>query len=548
MNRPFLIKCIGYGAALLSLMLSGACTGDDKQGSGGLEGPVTIPTTIDTRSVEWDYEGDGIQTIRIIYWKNGAQALMSNQLYGPADFTQDGTAGNNIYGTKEFELFPGAYDFMVIANEKAYGPDLAAASTFADLERIITSKINLESGEAGGYPAGTIIPESTMVPFTRYCYMKGVQIGNNMSGDPVNIVSTDGGATWQSGLTFKMTRLASRINISIRKMTGVGTTDSDVRDRFSITALRLLRVPNYAYMIPSVFTDNVFNSLLWYEYNPDAGEENDFFELNNNGGVEDPTGKTTFTYDPYPGVGEKQIYVRSNRVNIVFPEYIMANNANWEAAVVLEVRGNYEQFDVDDVNGNGDDWLPTIEDVWTLIPLQTGGTVLNPTYDFLRNHDYHVMLTITKIANFSFVPHVTLAVSDWSTDGDAYINAGNANLSANGRWTAGAADGGGSLYVDENQYVEYTLSFSRSGGDPSPVNWKAVLSNPVDFELITTGGAATQGYTRPGDEVKIRVAPRAPFTQLQSTKIYINVDDGAGGVKKLPIEPTDKYTIYKTPQ
>ena len=540
----FLMLCLPFILAVAGCSRDEAAPGARKQDDGA---PVKIGIKVDTRAVDAEYPGDEIGSIRLIYWKIDSETLLYNELLLPADFDEDTTPGNGIYATRELELYPGSYGFLAVSNPKGYDAALGAATTVAQLKNIQTNKIASESGSVpiDEFPPGVIVEEGTLVPFTRMAYLPAVRIGNYMTGETDKQVSTDGGSTWREDIPLALTRILSRINISVRKMTGTGSSVgiSHVKDRIYITGLRLLHVPNYSYMFPRAFDGTLYNSIKWYEFDRDNGvrEPNDFFEDNNAPTYTPPSGPAVPNYE-YPA-GSGNYYVRSSRQNIVLPEYVMSDRFSERNAVLLEVRGDYEMW-----NETNNDWDAPIEDVWALIPIQTGDVGGNPVYDLQRNKDYHIMLTLTRMGNLNFKPEVVVSVSDWDKDNDGYFNGGNSNVSVTGYWSVGGANPSGELYVGMGQEIEYTFSFTRTDNDQSLVSWKATLSNPVDFNLTSNGGAVTEGHARPGVEYKVRVTPSAASNTQKQTKLYINIDDGEGGVIRLPLNTADNYVIYQIPQ
>jgi hypothetical protein len=502
--------------------------------------PVILRVPV--RSVSFE-QGDNIQDIRIIYWRSGTDRILSNTLYAATDFTLDTGGSAERYGTLELSIQPGLYDFMAVANEKTLSAALAAATTVSELNAIKVSQVEPEGGAAiDGYPPGVIVEDRTLMPFTRVSLLRGVRIGNVVD-DSSGQISLDGGMTWGSELPFRLIRYSARINLYIRKMTGVGAAAgiSNVNDRFFITALRLLHLPNNATLIPSAYTENAYNSMRWYEWDEsEPREANDYFTLNNNGGVEDPDGTSgvaTYTYM----VGEdKQIYVRSNRLDIMIPEYLPTDPYDAQSSMTLEIRGDYEPWDEE--SGS---YPMVMENVWAIVPLPTGGDTDAPTYEINRNKDYHVMLTVGTARNYTFNPDVTIVVSDWDMDTEGYFNGGNANLSLSGSWSNATPDSEGKITLAEGAYAQYSFAFARGTGDNSIIRWRASLTNPVDFKLTSDGGSVAEGYARAGDVCKVSVSPKVASDLQPHTKLYINVDDGAGGTISLPLNAADTYTIHQ---
>lgn len=535
-----------YGLTALCIfaatMLFPGCIKEQRTGSTANGDPVDISVKVPTRSVNWK-EGDGIDDIRIIIWEIGDGRVVHNEEYLPADFTPDATPGNNVYGTLQLTLAPDIYGILVFANQKEYRAALAGVTSHNDLAALRVSQIIGTGENVGDYPAGTIKPESKFFPFPRICHLPRVHVGNNMTTETNKQVSIDGGATWLENLPIALEYSSAKINISLRKMTGTGTDGSHVNDRFYITALRLLHVPNYAYMISAPYTGTEYNSMQWYQWKEgDARDNNDYFIDNNNGDVSNAPGDPGYDSNlPETFSYQGGIYIRSNHRDIAIPEYIMADNTLVEQSVVLEVHADYEKWNpaLNDGAGGYDDVL---EDVWSIVPLYTDEIAGVRTYNMLRNKEYHVLLTLTQIENFNFTPQVTLLASDWDQSAEGNFNAGNENVSLTGSWVTGSPNSENEIYVGTNSTVAYKFAFQRPGGDNSIIRWNAVLSNPVDFKLAGTTG----GYARPGDEITVEVGPVAASHVRNATKLYINIEDGVGGVIKLGLDRD--YTIYQTPQ
>ena len=529
---------------VVSSMLAGSCV---REGFGDSE-PVPVKLTLPTRLVDFgDYEEDDIVSLRLIIFRAGQeQCIMNELIYPSGDFDPDTTTpqgdpdGTGIFGEKELSLPQGIYDFFLMANEAKeyadYGEKLIAVNTRRDLESIRVSEINVSGAEdVGGYPAGLILLEEDVVPFPRAVYRKNVYIGNNVTNDAANQVSLDGGQTWQSELPLTLQRISAKMNIGIRKQTS-DTTDelgnplTSVNDVFYITDIRLLHVPSYAYLLSKEYDGTFYNSIEWYKWVPDDSkpnrgrEENDYFTENT----------TT--------------YARSNRRDVVIPEYLLGDSTDEERAIVLEVRGDYYRYKEGETVIGEIDTYESYGDVQWITPLNFG-TATAPDYQTRINNAYDVLITITQPQNFTFTPYVTLLVSGWEQDTEGYYNTGNGNVYLSGYWTAGQPNGSGILYVDMGDYVEYTLTFNRTDpDDKSIIRWKAVLSNPVDFRLLTSGDAVTGGYARAGDQCKIRVSPTALSSRENTTELHINIDDGIGGIIKLPLNPHTTYSIHQNPR
>ncbi len=552
-------KCYFTAFALLTLLLCGCIRegGDNKSGKKELvKVRVDIPNLgsswSDTRADEPEIKPDGIDEVYMIVFDTDGNVVRRHTFTNDPDGTVEIPGGSDVVSVEhEIELLSeSVYDFFFAANMDGYYSALDQVQTVQDLKTIQISKISPASDPSSTvpeYPEGELNYEKWLNPFPRTTYVSGVWVIEDPVGSGYGKVSYDGN-NLESSFEVFVDRIAPKINLSIRKMTG-DKPGTYPEDRIYITDLRVLRVPNFAYMISSPYTGSAFNTMVWYEWVANPGlpnegkEDNDYFTENNNGNV---GGTGIYTYNP-PGGGDTQYYTRSNRVDVVIPEYIMADNTIEQNAIVLEMRGDYEQW-VPDGQGGGE-YAPAFEDVWTLLPLYTGensgGTKV---YDFKRNNEYHFLITITGVANYEFQPNVTLVVSGWDNENDPNYNGGNENVSLSGNWTFGNGSDTSDIYVNANSYVEYTFSFSRTGSDNAKVNWRAALSNPVDFNLLTTGGALTGGWASPGDVIKVRVAPTAASSEANMTKLYINIGDGNGGTIKLALDPSDRYVIHQNPQ
>lgn len=533
----------------VSAAILGGCVNDEERTSYQDDGdPILFDVTLPSkRLIAWD-ENDGIEEIRLIILAAYDGKIIHNEKLTLDDFDLDET-DSDIYGTHPLTLYPGMYDFLMVANEKEkYASRLANARTKSDLEAIKITEMNVADDDmSGDWPAGEIIYEDNVLPFTRAKYLSGVLIGNNMTLDKSKQVSLDG-VNWRSDLPIALERIAARINISLRKLTGVDDPAGHEDDRFFVSSMRLLHVPSYAYMLSSVFDGSQFCTLDWYKWIPDESkendgrEDNDYLFLNNNGGVSndpgspgyDPALADTYTIDG-------RIYVNSNRRNVVLPEYIMSDPGSKERAVVLEIRGDYQSW-----NSETGKYNDAFENVWGFVPIVTGSADGNQTFSIKRNHDYHLLVTITQVSNFNFVPEITVVETEWSQDGEGHINiGGNGRVTLeNAGWTRGNPDGSGNVAVEANGYVEYTFAFGRPAGDQSVVRWKAALLNPVDFYV---DDSRSGGYALPGETIAVRVYSRGPVTETVSSKLYINIDDGLGGTIRMPLDAADSYTIVQNP-
>lgn len=534
MNKTYK-KFLGF-VILLSAILIGSCAKDDIDNTG-----KNVPVTLEfiSRSVEFDYDEDDITSLRLIVFRAGQEkCVMNNLIYvkdGGYDFDLDTNPSNDgVFGQKELELPQGIYDFFLMANESTgvedYAGKLTNVETRKQLYDITISNVDLGSStEVGGYPSGKLILEEDVIPFPRSAYMKNVHIGNNVTNS-TDMVSLDGGRTWQSELPLELTQIAAKFNIGIRKMTA---TDTDLstheKDAFYITDIRLLHIPSYAYMIPKVYDSELFNTLEWYKWDGGEREDNDYFTENNSG---------LFIYTP--DGGETQRYSMSNREDVIIPEYLLSDPTNKNLGIVLELRGDYYHYVETESGGD----YARYGDVQWMTPLNFGTADL-PDYQTKSGNAYNILVTITQPAKFEFTPEITILVTGWDHDTDGYYNAGNENVSVSGNWSKGSFDGSGRGYVDMGDYVEYTFTFHREDGDQSIIEWKAVLTNPADFQLLNDDGAATHGYARPGDTYKVRVSPKFLSNTENTTKLYINIDDGVGGTIRLPINQQDSYTIIQ---
>lgn len=536
-NKFILLIIIFFSGVLL-----GSCSLADSP-----EGNIPITLKFPTRAVDFDYDGDDIVSLRLIVFRAGQEKCIMNSIIyaaaGDYDFDLDVDPGNQVFGKKQLELPQGIYDFFLMANESEgvaiedYGPKLEAVETRSDLADIKISNIDLGgSSEVGGYPSGKIILEKDIVPFPRSTYMRNVYVGNNVTNAPNDQVSIDGGRTWQSELPLDLKRISAKFNIGIRKLTGIAENTHE-KDAFYITDIRVLHVPSFAYMISKVYDSDLYNTLVWYKWDGGDREPNDFFTVNNTG---------SFVY--IPEGGEPQNYSMSNRADVIIPEYILQDPASTNLAIILEIRGDYYHYSEGQSTEGDLSTYAQYGDVEWIMPLNFG-TEAQPDYQTKANKAYDILVTITQPAKFTFTPRVTILVSGWDQDNDGYYNAGNGNVSVSGSWSKGSPDVSDRLYVNADDYVEYTFRFEREdAGDRSIIHWKAVLTNPVDFQLLTTGGAATQGYARAGDTYKVRVSPRAVSNQENITKLYINIDDGAGGTIRLPLNAQDSYSIHQNPR
>lgn len=451
----------------------------------------------------------------------------------------------------EIELLSqSVYDFFFAANMDGYYSALDQVRTLQDLRAVQAFKISPAvnpSSDTPEYPEGELNFEKFINPFPRSTYVSDVWVIEDPVGSGFGKVSYDGN-NLETSFEVLVDRVAPKMNLSLRKMTGTAAGTHE-KDMVYITDLRVLRIPNYAFMLPSAYTGSAFNTMIWYEWSDDPDtpgddrEDNDYFIDNNNGNV---GGAGIFTYTPSGG-GSTEYYTRSNRTDVVIPEYIMADNTVEQNAIMLEVRGDYYSWD-DAANGGVGEYKPPYS-AWALVPLYTGENSGGAkVYDFKRNNEYHFLVTITGVANYEFQPYITLMVSGWDNENDPNYNGGNANVSLSGNWTYGNGSDASDIYVNANSYVEYTFTFARSGNDGAKVNWRAALTNPVDFRLLTSGGALTGGWASPGDVIKVRVAPAAASNDANSTKLYINIDDGNGGTIKLALDPSDRYVIHQIPQ
>lgn len=535
-----LALCIAFVFGGCSLNEPGR--GEDENGDA-----VKFGVKVATRSVNWDswtdpdtqtVYMDGIDSIRVIAASSELRTILYNKILHPEDFDTSSN-GEGVYGSSSIELRPGLYDFFVIANDRSYSALLDAAVTMDDVLNMQISRVQAQGGGEGLFPAEQIIYEWQSFPFPRSVYMPKVQVGRYSDLTVPDQIRLPGASDWTNVLPFELDRLSARINLSIRKMTVtdavLGTHEND---RVFIRSLRILRIPYYAYMNPKAYDGGNFHSVMWYEWDGVAIEDNDYLTTNNSAGVP-ADGSFKNPNDT------NQVYTRSNRRNVVIPEYILGGNDTEDWAVMLEIRYDYEKW-----NEGLDDWEDSFQNVYAVVPLVTYGTYANPeSYEFRRNNDYHVLLTITQIADFNYQPQVEIVAYGWDEAVHGYHNAGNSNVSVTGgRWTRGVPNPSDDLYVDANDYVEYAFEFSRSGtADKAVVKWKAALSNPVDFKTVTAGSAVTGGYARPGETVRVRVMPAAASSSQHSTQLYINIDDGVGGVIRLPLNPVKTYTIYQNP-
>lgn len=500
-----------------------------------------------TRADEPEIKPDGIDEVYMLIFDTDGNVVRRHTFKNDPDGTVEIPDGDDVVSVEhEIELLSqSVYDFFFAANMDGYYPAMDEIQTLADLKALQISKISPATDPSAStpeYPEGELNFERWVNPFPRSNYIQNVWIIEDPATPGYGKVSYDGN-NLETSFEVLVDRISPKINLSIRKMTG-DKPGTNPEDRIYITDLRVLRVPNYAYMLSSPYTGSAFNTMVWYEWVPNPSlpnngkEDNDYFTENNNGNV---GGEGVVTYNP-PGGGDTQYYTRSNRTDVVMPEYIMADNTIEQNAIVLEIRGDYSVW------LGGDDYAE-YEDVWVLLPLYTGeNSGGNKVYDFKRNNEYHFLITITGVANYEFQPEVTLVVSGWDNENDPNYNGGNANVSLSGNWTYGNGSDANDIYVNANSYVEYTFSFARSGNDDSKVNWRAALTNPVDFKLLTTGGALSGGWASPGDEIKVRVAPTAASQEANITKLYINIDDGNGGTIKLALDPSDRYVIHQNPQ
>lgn len=506
---------------------------------------ITLPAL---RSIVWEKENDGIDDIRLIILTSSDGKIIYNEKLLLSDFDLDET-NPGIYGTYPLELFPGMYDFLMVANEKEkYETRLKDAKNKNDLKAIKITELNIANNDMyGDWPAGEIIYEENVLPLTRAKYLSHVLIGNNMTSEKDKQISLDG-VTWVKDLPVSLERIAARMNISLRKMTGVYDSEGHEKDRFFVSSLRLLHVPNYAYMIPYNFDGNRFCTLNWYEWIPDPSkdndgrEDNDYLFLNNNGNISNDPGSPDYDSNlPDTFTIGGRIYVASNRRDIILPEYLMANPLREEDAVVLEIRGDYQSW-----NKDKQEYNEAFANVWGFVPVATGAAGGNKTFDIKRNHDYHLLVSITQVNNFNFVPEITVIETEWSQDNEGSINiGGNGEITLdNGRWTHGNADAEGDVAVSAGNYVEYTFTFGRPAGDVSIIKWKAALTNPVDFRV---DGSYSGGYAVPGETVAVRVYSQGSVQERVSSKLYINIDDGQGGTIKLPLNAADSYTIIQNP-
>ena len=544
MKKGTLYKYVWATAVLVSSVFSGSCV---RENLGDSE-PVPVKVTLPTRMVDFgDYEEDDIVSLRMIIFRTGQEKCIMNELIYPSgDFNldtttpHDGSSDTGVFGEKELRLPQGIYDFFLMANETKeytdYGEKLMAVNTRSDLAAIRVSEINVSGAEdVGGYPAGRILLEEDVVPFPRAVYRKKIYIGNNVTNDAAKQVSLDEGQTWQSELPLTLQRVSAKMNIGIRKQTAdtqdeLGNPLTSVNDVFYITDIRLLHVPSYAYLISRQYDGTFYNSIEWYKWVPNdekpnrGREDNDYFTENT----------TT--------------YARSNRKDVVVPEYLLSDPGDEGRAIILEIRGDYYRYKEGETVIGEIDTYESYGDVQWITPMNFG-TVTTPDYQTRINNAYDVLVTITQPQNFTFTPHVTILVSGWEQDTEGYYNAGNGDVYLSGNWTAGQPNGSGILYVDMGDYLEYTFTFNRADpDDKSIIRWKAALSNPVDFQLLTTGGAATGGYARAGDQCKVRVSPTALSSRENTTELHIHIDDGTGGVIKLPLNPHAIYSIHQNPR
>lgn len=141
------------------------------------------------------------------------------------------------------------------------------------------------------------------------------------------------------------------------------------------------------------------------------------------------------------------------------------------------------------------------------------GTPADHLYNIKRNHEYQLTGTISGIGEFDGLMLETnvlpwnLLTAEWEFDREYTIaphpTAANKTFTVN----------------NTGDKVDFTFELINS----MEGTWMAHLSNPVEFEFSTTGGAVSSGQM--GQEYTISVKPRMPQNDTErTTEFYITVD------------------------
>lgn len=146
----------------------------------------------------------------------------------------------------------------------------------------------------------------------------------------------------------------------------------------------------------------------------------------------------------------------------------------------------------------------------------TSSVVGNPAdhlYNIKRNHEYQLTGTISGIGEFDGLILNTnvlpwnLLTAEWEFDREYTIEphptAANKTFTVN----------------NTGDKVDFTFKLTNS----MEGTWMAHLSNPIDFEFSTAGGAVSSGQM--GQQYTISVKPRLPQNDTErTTEFYITVD------------------------
>lgn len=383
----------------------------------------------------------------------------------------------------EKKVKPGYIHIYIIGNE----PDrLNFALSIMDHEDgLLPLNITYDEIPKKENPDGGSIESSNLPLFQKI--KANVRMKTNQPGR--GEVSTDDN-NWSDALDIKLERLGVRLSLNARKKTEFST------DNIKIEKIRITNIPQYAYLIPHVYSENNYY-LPQYPY-------------------EDPTG-ITLQINDYTPIFD----------GFIIPEYIPSNTEDESVAVHLNFHILFNSS-------------PVIFSV----PIPGDNIYIN--YSLRRNTFHEINATIISAGGVITSPEIKYTVSPWK-DTENQVEIGKI-IQFDAAWAEGTIIQAQNIYIPTNGTAEFKFTLAR----PLGAKWTATLTNPIDFTFEYINGAVSGGLSGDNMERTIRIRPRKPTTSSNvQTQFYITVNYGYDNVElNLPDEligAENRYIITQIP-